>query len=61
MAIQYHCEVCDQSYPETTMMIVDLTGKITCPVCINILITNLAQIVSDYATNKVCKNDLCNS
>lgn len=47
MAVQYPCEVCGESYPETTMLAIALTGKIMCPVCIDQLIVDLARELPD--------------
>ncbi len=47
MAIQYPCEVCSENWPETTVMAVELTGKIMCPMCIDRLINELAAELSD--------------
>jgi len=41
MALQYPCEKCSEHYPEDQLVLIDLVGKLLCPVCINDLISTL--------------------
>ena len=46
MAINYPCEVCSEMWPENNLVLIEQTGKLTCPVCINQMISDLLLSIS---------------